>query len=71
MSLPKHTLLYNLSNTTGIPHIIINKLASLIRFSIFQLRNNNYPSPTPISLPLLQEETYKIKRNLNTSWVNF
>ena len=43
------------------PHIIITKLASLIRLSIFQLRNNKYLSPIPISPSLLKEKAYKIK----------
>ena len=42
---PEHTLLYNFTNTTGTPHIIIVKLASLIQLSIFQLKNNNYLCP--------------------------
>ena len=61
MILPEHTYLYNFTNTTKIPHIIVTKLASLIRLLIFQLRNNNYLSSTPISSSLLKEETYKIK----------
>ena len=52
MILPEHTLLYNFINTTRIPHIIITKLASLIRLSIYQLRNNNYLSPLYLIFPL-------------------
>ena len=57
----KDILLYNYTNTTGTPHIIISKLASLIRLSLFQLRNNlpHYTSNIPPSL--LNEELYKIK----------
>ena len=53
--LPEHTLLYNFTNKTGIPHIIIAKLASLIWLSIFQLRINNYLFPILISSSLLKE----------------
>ena len=59
--LPEHILLYNFTNKTKIPQIIITKLASLNRLLIFQLRNNSYLFPTPISSSLLKEETYKIK----------
>ena len=80
MIFPEHNLFYNFTNTTKMPHIFITKLASLIRLSIFQLRKNNYLSPTPILPFLLKEETYKIKTKfkyfldkffLNTFWINF
>ena len=60
MILPEQTLLYNYTNTTEC-HLIITKLTSLIRFSIFQPRNNNYSSPTSISPSLLKKKAYKIK----------
>ena len=57
----KDILLHNYTNTTGTPYILISKLASLIRLSLFQIRNNipHYTSAIPPSL--LNEELYKIK----------
>ena len=48
--LPEHTL-HNFINTTEMPHIIIAKLASLNRLSIFQLRKKNYFFPPLFHLP--------------------
>ena len=57
----KNVLLHNYTNTTGTPHILIFKLASLIRLSLFQIRNN-IPHYTSTILPsLLNEELYKTK----------
>ena len=57
----KDILLHNYINITGTPHILISKLASLIRLSLFQIRNNipHYTSTIPPTL--LNEELYKIK----------
>ena len=45
------TFPFNYTNTTGTPHIIISKLASLIRLSLYNQRNCNSLFNTP-SLPL-------------------
>ena len=57
----KHILLHNYTNKTGTPHILISKLASLIRLSLFQIRNNIPHHISTIPLALLNEELYKIK----------
>ena len=48
----KNILLHNYTNTTGTPRMLISKLASLIRLSLFQIRNNisHYTSTIPLSL---------------------
>ena len=65
-SLSQNTLLFNHTNTTGIPHIITTKLASLIRLSLYHIRNYLSLTNTPISNSLLNEEKYKIKTKFKT-----
>ena len=59
--LTQNTLLFNYTNTIGTPHIIISKLASLIRLSLYTLRNRISSFNTPILTSTLIEEKYKIK----------
>ena len=60
-TLTQDTLFYNHTNTTGTPHIIISKLASLIRLSLFNARNYNSLYHKPIPLSFLNEEKFKNK----------
>ena len=59
--LTQDTLLFNYTNTIGTPHIITTKLASLIRLSLFTLRNRLSSFNKPISNSSLSDEKYKIK----------
>ena len=65
--LTQDTLLFNYTNTIGTPHIITSKLASLIRLSLYTLKNHisSFNTPTPNST--LIDEKYKIK----TKFKNF
>ena len=63
--LTQDKLLFNYTNTTSTPHIIISKLASLIRLSLYNLRNYNSLFNTPIPTPSLIEKNIKLKQNLN------
>ena len=60
-SLTQDTFLFNYTNATGTPQIIIYKLASLIRLSQCNLRNYNSLLNTPIPTSSLIDEKYKIK----------
>ena len=62
----QNTLLFNHTNTTGMSHIITTKLASLIRLSLYHLRNYLSLINIPISNSLLNEEKYKIKTKFKT-----
>ena len=64
-SLTQDTLLFNYTNTTGAPHIIISKLASLIRLSLYHIKNYISLSNTPIPTSSLIEK-YKIKTKFKT-----
>ena len=57
----KDILLHNYTNKTGTLHILISKLASLTRLSLFQITNNIPHRTSTIPLALLNEELYKIK----------
>ena len=59
--LTQDTLLFNYTNTAGTPHIIISKLASLIRLSLYNLRNYSSLSNIPIPTSSLIDKKYKIK----------
>ena len=65
-TLTHDTLLYNHTNTTGTSHIIISKLASLIRLSLFNARNYNPLYHKPIPLSFLNKEKFKIKTKFKT-----
>ena len=65
-TLTQSTLLFNYINTIGAPHIITSKLTSLIRLSMFNLRNYNTFLNSPIPTSLLIEEKYKIKTKFKT-----
>ena len=65
-SLTQDTLLFNYTNTTGAPHIITSKLASLIRLSLNHIRNYIFLSNNPIPTSSLIEEKYKIKTKFKT-----
>ena len=58
--------LFNFTNTTGAPHIIISKLVSLIRLSLYHIRNYISLFNTPIPTSSLIEEKYKIKTKFKT-----
>ena len=60
----KDILLHNYTNKTGTPDLLISKLASLIRLSLFQIRNNIPHHTSTISLAFLNEQLYKIKTKL-------
>ena len=59
--LTQDTLLFNYPNSIGTPHIITSKLGSLIRLSLYTLRNSFSSFNTPIPISTLIEEKFKIK----------
>ena len=66
-TLTQKTLLFNYTKTTGTPHIITTKSASLIRLSLYNLRTYNTFLYTPIPTFSLIEEKFKI----NTKFKGF
>ena len=65
-TLTQDTLLYNHTNTTGTTHVIISKLASLIRLSLFTVRNYSSLYHKPIPSYFLNDEKFKIKTKFKT-----
>ena len=65
-TLTRDTLLYNHTNTSGTPHIIISKLASLIRLALFNIRNYSSLYHKPIPSSSLNDEKFKIKTKFKT-----
>ena len=65
-TLTQDTLLYNHTNTTGTTHVIISKLASLIRLSLFNVRNYSSLYHKPIPSSFLNDEKFKIKTKFKT-----
>ena len=69
-TLTQDTFLFNYTNTTGTIHIITSKLASLIRLSMYNVRNYNSLLNSLISISLLIEEKDKSKQNLKPFLIN-
>ena len=65
-TLTQDTLLYNYTNTTGTTHVIISKLASLIRLSLFNVKNYSSLYHKPIPSSFLNDEKFKIKTKFKT-----
>ena len=65
-TLTQDTLLYNHTNTTGTTHVIISKLESLIRLSLFNVRNYSSLYHKPIPSSFLNDEKFKIKTKFKT-----